>query len=160
MYLCTYIHVCYSVLASLTFCRNNVRRMCMCIHIAFWKDCIFKINPIKRSKQHSNRKTLRPQIESSLGAIQVYTYPSFMQVYIVCYSGVLPSLLFCQNNVYACISVYMHTLMLQRVAVFASQSKQCMCVDICIHIRRKSSLYLPLGSVNLVLKAIGTPDEI
>jgi len=28
-----------------------------------------------------------------------------------------------------------------------------------IHIHRKSSLYLPLGSVNLVLKAMGTPDE-
>jgi len=27
-------------------------------------------------------------------------------------------------------------------------------------IRRKSSLYLPLGSVNLVLKAMGIPDEI
>jgi len=25
---------------------------------------------------------------------------------------------------------------------------------------RKSSLYLPLGSVNLVLKVMGTPDEI
>jgi len=28
------------------------------------------------------------------------------------------------------------------------------------HVHRKSSLYLPLGSVNLVLKAMGTPDEI
>jgi len=29
-----------------------------------------------------------------------------------------------------------------------------------IHIHRKSSFYLPLGSVNLVLKVMGTPDEI
>ena len=28
------------------------------------------------------------------------------------------------------------------------------------HIHRTSSLYLPLGSVNLVLKVMGTPDEI
>jgi len=28
------------------------------------------------------------------------------------------------------------------------------------HMHRKSSLYLPLGSVNLVLKVMGTPDEI
>jgi len=28
------------------------------------------------------------------------------------------------------------------------------------YIHRKSSLYLPLGSVKLVLKAMGTPDEI
>jgi len=28
------------------------------------------------------------------------------------------------------------------------------------HIHRKSSLYLPLGSVNLVLKVMGTPDEM
>jgi len=34
------------------------------------------------------------------------------------------------------------------------------CVTCFIHIHRKSSLYLPLGSVNLLLKAMGTPDEI
>jgi len=28
------------------------------------------------------------------------------------------------------------------------------------HVHRKSSLYLLLGSVNLVLKVMGTPDEI
>jgi len=29
-----------------------------------------------------------------------------------------------------------------------------------LHVHRNSSLYLPLGSVNLVLKVMGTPDEI
>ena len=32
--------------------------------------------------------------------------------------------------------------------------------EIHTHIHRKSSLYLPLGSVNLVLKVMGTPDQI
>jgi len=36
----------------------------------------------------------------------------------------------------------------------------CMYMYNCTHIHRKSSLYLPLGSVNLVLKAMGTSDEI
>jgi len=29
-----------------------------------------------------------------------------------------------------------------------------------VYFHRKSSLYLPVGSVNLVLKVMGTPDEI
>jgi len=33
-------------------------------------------------------------------------------------------------------------------------------VFIHLYFHRKSSLYLPLGSVNLVLKVMGTPDEI
>jgi len=49
---------------------------------------------------------------------------------------------------------------LKEVKKLWSRSFWFICVTWNIHIHRKSSLYLPLGSVNLALKVMGTPDEI
>jgi len=45
-------------------------------------------------------------------------------------------------------------------SIFSNSVRFLQLIYLVIYLNRKSSLYLPLGSVNLVLKLMGTPDEI
>jgi len=106
MYLSTYIHVCYGVLASLTFCRNNVQCMYMCIHI-----CLGRLH-IQDQPHQEKQATLRSKdIEIS--------------------DRELP---WRHTSIHLCMfHASLYSLLQRRVAIFAILSKQCVRMYICVY---------------------------
>ena len=60
-----------------------------------------------------------------------------------------------------CVHVFVCVCVCARARVrVRARVRACVRMCVCQYVQRKSSLYLPLGSVNLVLRLMGTPDGI
>jgi len=173
MCVCVCVCVCFCVCVCVCFCACVCTWMCVCVCVWCVFACVCARACVRVCHYRVAKTHWMPSVYRSFSAKEPYNYWLFSEQRPKASYGSSPPCTRAFYYTFVCVCVCGCACVCVCVCHNASVSLYvCVRVSTCmilkyltyiilmLYVHRKSSLYLPLSSVNLVLKLMGTPDGI